>query len=286
MAEIQLFYIGTSKAKEIRMSGVPTYNWGSTGKWTKFKEPVANASKKVAYNKTAKSGHGATKYGGLGGVTKLGTTIPARAQKMIGGVSVTVDVRYYQRGYTIIKRTAALTRQKKMLKTTYTKDKPYQYQLQYKDKVTYSKSYSTYVNGTEYIYFADHYYNDSGTRVNTNGHLPHPSSISFSFADVRRNFESNANNNDNRDNKGKYVMSNVRSNVLTMNMTWTGLSGDDGSDLLDTLNPDNGQNYLIVQYLDPVKQKAKNGTFFAAARNVEKYPNGVFKEISVTLTEV
>lgn len=284
--ETQLFYIGTSKKKEIRMSGSVRYEWGNYGKWTKFKSPVAKSSKKIQYDKSTKNKAGASKFGGNGGVRVYGTSIPATATRTIGGVSVTVPVRYYQRGYTIIKRTSALKRQKKMLKTTYSKDKPYQYRLQYKDKPVYEAAYSQYVDGTEYIYFADHYYNDSGQSVSTTGHIRHPSEISFNYSDVRRNFESNANNSDNRDNKGKYVMSNVRSNVLKLTIKWTGLSGDEGSDLLDTLNPEGNKNYLVVQYLDPATQKVKNGTFFADARAVSKYGNGVFKEISVTLTEV
>ena len=41
-----------------------------------------------------------------------------------------------------------------------------------------------------------------------------------------------------------------------------------------------------VQYRDLATGKAKTGTFFAGDRAVEKYANGLYKEISVTLTEV
>lgn len=285
MAEVQLFFIGTSTKTEIRMSGAATYNWGSYGKWTKFRSPVAKSTKNVKYNKKTKSKAGASKYGGAGGVTKLGTSIPATARRTIGGVETTVDVRYYQRGYTIIKRTSALTKKKKMQKKVYSKDKPYQYRLQYKDKITYEKQYSQYADGVEYIYFADHYY-VGGERQEREGHLPHPSDISFQYSDVRKNFESNANNSESRDNKGKYVMSNVRTNIMTIQLTWTGLSAEEGAELLATLNPGRGKNYLIVQYWDPASQKAKNGTFYGDPRTIKKYPNGIFKEISVMLTEV
>lgn len=284
--EVQLFYIGTSKKKEIRMSGEASFNWGSYSKWKAFKSPVAKSSKKVAYDKKSKNKAGASKYGGVGGVTVLGTAIPATAQKMIGGVERTVDVRYYQRGYTIYKRTSSLKNQKKMLKKVYSKDKPYQFRLQYKDKVTYETAYSEYVDGVDYIYFADHYYDDQGQSVSTTGYMAHPCEVSMSYSDVRKNFESNANNNETRDNKGKYVLTNVRPNVMSMTLKWSGLSAADGADLLDTLNPDGDGKYLIVQYLDPAKRVAVNGTFFADTRNIQKFGNGIYKEITVTLTEV
>ena len=288
MAETQIFYIVTSDKDNITGSGQVTgYAWGSYGKWTKFKNPTPNSNKAVKYSKTAKSKAGKSKYGGVGGTTKWGTSIPATATRTIEGVPTTVDVRYYQRGYTIIKKTRAMTTSKKMQKTVYTASKPYQYRLQYKDKVKHEKAYSQYKDGTGlYIYFADHYYNDNGTRVNTSGHLPHPQEVSFSFADVRKNLELNANNNETRDNKGKFILRSVRPNVLTISLKWQGLSGEEGSDLLSVLNPGKGDKYLIVQYLDPIKRKWKNGTFYADARSVTKFHNGIFKEISVTLTEV
>lgn len=288
MAQTQLFYIGTSKKTEIRMDGQITYNWGSYGSWTKFKSPTKKSAKNVAYNKSTKNKAGASKYKGVGdNATHWGTRIPATATKTIGGVETTVQVRYYVRGYTIYTRTSALKKKKKMLKTIYDNaNHPYQYRLQYKDKATYEKAYSQYVDGTQYIYFSDNYYDDTGASIATSGHLPHPSDISFSYSDVRKNFESSANNSESRDNKGKYVLSNVRANIMTMQLTWTGLTSEQGTDLLAVLNPDSGKNYLIVQYLDPELNTYKNGTFYASERNVTKYPNGLYKEVTVTLTEV
>jgi len=281
-----IYFIATSKKKEIRSSGVPTYHWGSYSKWKKFKSPSAKSSKKVKYSKKAKNKKGKSKYGGTGGVTVHGSKIPATATKTIAGVETTVDVRYYVRGYTIYKRTSALKKDKKMLKKLFTKAYPYQYRLQYKDKVTYETSYSEYKDGKDYLYFGSYYFNDSGIKTYTTGHLPHPVDLQFQYLDIRKNFESNANNSESRDNKGKYVMRNVRSNVMSMTLTWAGLDKDEGADLIDTLNPDAGKNYLIVQYRDPATGKYKNGTFFASERNVTQYANGIFKEITVTLTEV
>lgn len=286
MAEAQLFFIGTSKKKEIRHTGVPTYNWGTYGSWTKFKTPSQKSKKNVKYNKTTKNKAGKSSGAKAGGGTHYGTAIPATKTITIDGYPVTVDVRYFQRGYTLYTRTKALTKKKKMIKTVYDNGShPYQYRIQLKDKVTYETAYSEYVDGVEYIYFADEYF-IGGVSYPTNGHLPHPVEVSFSYSDVRKNFESSANNSENRDNKGKYILTNVRANVLTINLVWRGLAGEEGADLLDTLNPEGGKNYLIVQYRDPVTQKAKNGTFFADSRTVEKYSNGIFKEITVTLTEV
>lgn len=291
MAEVQLFFIGTSKKKEIRSGGSITWQWNASdvGKWTKLKTPAAYSQKKVKYDKKAsatpgqETGWTATP---AGGVTIRGTFIPHTATRYVDGVSVTVEVRYKVRGYTIYQKTAALKSQKKMLRKVYTKAKPYQYKLQYKSKKEVEAAYSQYVDGTDYLYFADHYYDDSGVEQTREAWLPHPSDIGFSFADVRRNFESNANNSESRDNKGKYVMQNVRANVLTIDLVWTGLSADQGRDLVDSLNPDKDHPYLVVQYLDPITGKAKNGTFYADKRDVTKYANGVFKEIKVTLTEV
>lgn len=285
MAEVQLFFIGTSKKTEIRMSGQVTYHWGAYGKWTKFKSPVKKSAKNVKYNKKTKNKAGKSKYGNTGGRTVLGTKIPATATRTIGGVSVTVPVRYFVRGYTIYSKTEKLKKKKKMLRTIYTQTKPYQYRLQYKDKATYETAYSEYRDATQFVYFADHYYIGE-TMYTRSGHLPHPSDITFTYSDVRKNFESTANNSEQRDNKGKYVMKNVRSDIMTMQLTWTGLTADQGKNLLAILNPDSGQNYLIVQYLNPSSHKHKNGTFYASERNAKKYPDGHFKEITVTLTEV
>lgn len=82
------------------------------------------------------------------------------------------------------------------------------------------------------------------------------------------------------------MLKNVRANVLTLTLTWTGLSSLDGADLLSTLNPSADKPYLNIQYKDPATSKLKNGTFFADARAVTKYANGTYKEITVALTEV
>lgn len=290
MAETQLYFIGTSKIKEIRKGGEVKFQWGNYSGWKKFKSPNAASSKKVKYNKKTKNKVGNKKLGGNGGITKLGTHIPATAIRTISGVERTCDVRYYQRGYTIYTRTTKLKKEKKMLRKTYTSSKPYQYRLQYKDKAVVDKSYSEYIDGKEYVFFGDRYYNDKGEEIATTGHLPHPVTCDMTYSDVRKNFESSANNSESRDNSGSYVLSNVRANIVTLNLVWMGLSKDEGEDLLDTLNPSKNSKgkyeYLTVQYLDHATGKHKNGTFFADARSVSKYPNGYFKEISVTLTEV
>lgn len=288
--ETQLFYIGTSKIKEIRAGGSVTYEWGTYGDWTTFKSPVASSASNVTYNKNTKNAAGSAALGGNGGVTVLGTVIPATAIRTISGVERTCAVRYYKRGYTIYTRTSALKKKKKMKKTVYTAAKPYQYRLQYQDKPVVNADYSSYENGVEYIYFADHYY-DEGVSVATAGHIPHPVDVEFSYFDVRRNFDTSAaNNTDGRDNQGSYVLSNVRANLLNLTLKWNGLNSEEGAALLETLNPskdDNGEyDYLIVQYLDPVTNTPTNKTFFASDRNIVKYATGVYKEITVTLTEV
>lgn len=290
--ESQLFYIGTSKVKEIRRGGSVTFDWGAFGKWTDFKNPVANSTKKVQYNKNKKNHAGASAYGGVGGVTRLGSTIPATATRVIAGVERTCDVRYYVRGYTRYTRTTALKRDKKMKKTVYTKAKPFQYRLQYKDKPIVTTQYSAYVDGVDYIYFANQYYDAvAGVWVPTNGHLPHPQEVTFNYSDIRKNFDTTqANNSDGRDNKGSYILSNVRANVLTIQLKWAGLTSEAGADLIDTLNPTKDStgkyNYLTVQYLDPATNLPTNKTCFASDRSIIKYANGAYKEIAVTLTEV
>lgn len=287
MAEIQLYYIGTSKVKEIRQGGSIDFDWGSYDVWTNFNAPIKSSTTAVKYNKSTKNAVGSAVLVGPGGVTYAGTTIPAQVERLIDGVGRMCDVRFYRRPFTQYTRTAALKKKKKMSRTIYS---AYQYLLQYKDKPIVTKEYSTYENGVEYIYFADHYFADDGTRVNTEGHLLHPNDYALSYTDVTRNYNSEANNSDNRDNTGTYVLTNVRANVVTLQLRWQGLSAEDGADLLDTLNPSqdtSGQyNYLIVQYRDPATGVAKTGTFFAGERNVTKYPSGHFKEITVTLTEV
>lgn len=290
MPETQIYFIGTSKIKEIRVGGSVRFEWGSYGAWTKFKSPLKYSAKKITYNSSTKNKVGSQKYGGAGGVTKLGTYIPATATRTISGVQRVCEVRYYQRGYTIYTRTSALKKLKKMLKTVYTSSKPYQYRLQYKDKPVVDKAYSQYIDGKEYIYFDKYYYNDSGVLTKTPGHILHPQECELTYSDVHKNFESSANNNESRDNVGTYILSNVRANVVTLNLEWKGLAPEDGADLLDTLNPSKDTkgryNYLTVQYLDPATGKHKNGTFYAGDRKVKKYSNGYFASIAVTLTEV
>lgn len=283
----QLYYIGTSKVKEIRKGGeVTQLSWGAKSKWTKFSQP-STSKKEIKYKKGYKNGYSKVSAWAAGGVTKYGTNIPATAQRTVAGVERTCDVRYRMRKYTKYTRTSSQKSRKKCTRTIYTY---YVYQLQYKDVLTVQTDYSEYRDGIDYIYFADHYYDDEGESVPTTGHMMHPNDITVSYTDVRKNFEAQANNNDSRDNHGSYILANVRANVVTLNLTWHGLSEDDGTDLLDTLNPTRDTNgeypYLTVQYYDPATGKAKNGTFFAGDRAVTKYPNGVFKEISVTLTEV
>ena len=45
-------------------------------------------------------------------------------------------------------------------------------------------------------------------------------------------------------------------------------------------------NYLTVQYLDPVNNQPMTSIFYPSDRKIEKYGNGMYKSISVTLTEV
>lgn len=289
MGQPILLYIGTSKAKEIHSGGSVTWEWGSYGAWTKFKSPVTASTKYKPLNLTAKNKVGASKYGGMGGVTVLGSSIPATKPVVRDGVTYNVPVRYYQRGYTKYIKNLPAPLRLQMMKLVYTKDNPYQYRIQLKDKMVVDKTYSSYSDGYEYIYFADYYYNGS-TRVQTTGHMMHPREFTVSYSDVHRNLNQATNNQDGRDNKGNFVLSNVRANVVTLNMTWEGLSAEDGADLLDTLNPtktSSGQyNYLIVQFVNPATGRPVNKTFYASDRQAEQFANGHFRSISVTLTEV
>ena len=286
MTKPVITYIATSKAKEIRGEGIPTYHWDTTLPWTKFKSPVAYSNKKVKYDKTLKNKVGKSKYGGLGGGTHYGTYIPATKQVTIAGATVAVDVRYYQRGYTIYTRTSALKADKKMRKTTYTASKPYQYRIQLKDRVTYDRAYSQFVDGYDRIYFANFYYDGHG-RQTRNKHFAHPTEANITHSDIRRNQDtSNANNSDDRDNYGKYILKNVRTNVVSLDLKWEGLSASDGEDLLDTLSPTKKHPYLIVQYFNAIDGGYKNGTFYVSDRQIEMHPSGIFKSIEVTLTEV
>lgn len=282
-----LLYLATSKKKEIRAGGAVTrYEWGSYLSWTNFKSPVAYSNKKVKYDKTTKNKVGKSKYGGLGGSTHYGTYIPATKQVTIAGVTRTVDVRYYQRGYTKYTRTTELKKDKKMRKQVYTASKPYQYRLQLKDKPVYEKQYSQYVDGEDYIFFADFWYIGSVKYTRSN-HLPHPIAHNLTYFDVNRNQDTSAaNNSDERDNYGKYVLSKVRANVVQLELEWSGLELDDGRDLLDTLCPDKEHPYVIAQFYDSRLGYYRRATFYASERTAEQYSNGIYKSIKVTLTEV
>lgn len=289
--EAQLFYMGTSKILEIRKGGPVTFEWGSYGPWTKLKKPVASKTKSVKYSKSKKNKEGRPSGFKAGGVKVCDTSIPATAQRTIDGVERTCAVQYQVRGYTIYSRTAALKKKRKMKCVIYTREKPYQYRLQYEDKANPVKEYSTYVDSEAIFFFADHYFDGSGNRANAPSHLPHPCECSLTYSDVRRNFESSANNSDGRDNSGSYVLSNVRANVVTLTLKWAGVTAEEGEAILQILNPSKNTkgeyNYITVQYRDPATGKPKNGTFFASnERSIVKYPNGVFKEISVSLMEV
>lgn len=292
MAQIELFYIGTSKIREIRSGGSVTWAWGGTSDWIKFKSPTVQ-KKTIKYKKSLKNGHDAVKNAtgwtttGSGGVTKYGTHIPHTATRTIDGVERTVEVRYRMRKYFKYTRTAAQKKKNKCTKETYTY---YTYQLQYKDKPVVETEYSKYVDGIQYVYFGDHYFDDNGQSVQTEGHLRHPVEFQLAYSDVHKNFNSSANNSESRDNKGYYVLSNVRANLVTIELKWTGLDEESGRALIDILNPQkdtsNNYPYLTVQYRDMATGEHKNGTFYPGNRVVTKFSNGVYKEISVTLTEV
>lgn len=291
MSTPRLFYIGTSKIKEIRKgASITGYDWGTWGSWTNFKKPVAAQTSKVKFSSTATSKVGSEKYGGLGqGKAVLGTVIPKTASRIISGIEKPdCEVCYYQRGYTEYEKTPKLTKDKKMIKRVYTKDKPKQYRLRYKDKPLTVASYSEYIDGIDYIYFANHYYLNE-EQVPVADHLPHPTEFKVRYSDVRRNLESTANNSE-RDNSGSYVFTNVRANIVTLEILWDGLPPEQAADLLDTLNPSKDTkgkyNYLQVQYLDPAQNKVLNKVFFASDRACEAISNGWLRSISVTLTEV
>lgn len=289
--EAQLLYLGTSKVLEIRKGGSVSFTWGTTNSWTKLKSPVASKTASVKYNKSTSNKAGSASGYKTGGVTVCGTSIPKTVTRTISGVERTCDVRYQVRGYTIYSRTSALKKKNKMKRTTYTTSKPYQYRTQYADKAVVDKTYSTYEDAMQIFFFADYYLDDNGNEVKTENHLPHPVDVSLSYSDVRRNFESSANNSDGRDNSGSYVMSNVRANVVTLTLGWKGIPEEYGEMILQVLNPTKNTkgayNYVTAQYLDPATGNIKNGTFFAnSERTVTKYPDGTFKEITVTLMEV
>lgn len=296
MAEAQILYMGTSKVLEIRKGGEAEMTWDGLGKWTNLKTPGKGTTKKVKYSKKTKSGYhksGTSGWSAGDGKEHWGTKMPKTATRTVNGVERTCDVRYRVRGWKKYQKTAALKKENKMKRTSYTKEQPYQYQLQYKDKVVPDTTYSEYKDVEVVFFFADHYYDDAGEMVYTTDHIRHPSGCNMSYSDVRRNLDtSNSIASDGRDNSGSYVLSNVRANVLTLELTWTGVEEEKGETILQILNPSKNsknkyENYITVQYLDPATGTAKNSTFYAdGARNVSKYPDGTFKEISATLVEV
>lgn len=284
-----LLYVGTSKQKAIRGSGVRTLHWGGYSKWVKLKKPVAKKTVKVAYDKKTKDKVGTQTYWGVGdGNVHYGTRFPATASRPIEGVYEPVDVRVYVKGATIITRTSALKAQKKMKKSVFSgRTNPYYYRLQYKDKATYNSNYSRYADGTSYINFWEYYYDDNGEIIPTDGKMLHPQTCNITYFDVDKNFDaSKANNNSGRDNKGTLVMKKVRCNLVEMELEWSGLSAEDGDYLLDTLNPDTTHPYVVIQYIDPSTNSPRNATCYASERRIEKYPSGHYKSLSVTLTEV
>ena len=299
MTETQLFFLAGSGVKEIRKGGtVTSWGWGSAGRWAKLKDPKKSSYKKVKYNKKNKSKAGKVSGWKLGSNnTVCGTVMPKSAVRQVDGVERTVDVRYRVRGYTFYSKKKKVKKKSVQYKTTYTTAKPYQYQLQYKDKPSVATTYSTFkdTDGKYYAYFSPVYY-DGDTQVSSPSRMKHPTSVNVTYGEVRKNLNSTANNNESRDNSGTYVYTNVRSNIVTLELEWAGLNPEEGQELLNVLNATNTytgvnettlkNNYIIAQYLDPQTGKAKNGTFYPSDRKVEKYPNGMYKTVSVTLTEV
>ncbi len=303
MAETELYYIAGSGVKEIRKGGkVTSWDWNSTGSWTKLKSPTKASYKKVKYRKKNKSKAATTtSKWKSGGVTVAGTWMPKTATRAVDGVEREVEVRYRVKGYTSYskKKSKGKGKNKKyyQYKTTYTVSKPYYYQLQYKDKAVTSTNYSSYsdTDGKFYAYFSNTYYNGDVAKKSPS-RMKHPTKFNVTYSEVRKNLNSSANNSDSRDNSGNYVFTNVRSNIVSLELEWTGLKPEEGQELLGVLNLTNtykGENgttlkntYIIAQYLDPQTGKPKNGTFYASDRKVEKYPNGMYKTVSVTLTEV
>ena len=303
MAETQIFYIGGSGVSEVRKGGaVTSWAWGAQTAWTKLKKPVRASAKKVKYSKSAKGGKRGTAGKWKQSKTNVeiaGTTIPATAVRQIDGVERTVEVRYCLAGTVTYSKPKSLRKgkKKKMYKYTYNNTtKPYFYKLQYRDKPITTTTYTTYdeVEGRTYAYFGDVFYSGEAATPSPSK-IHHPTKVAVTYAEIRKNLESTANNNDSRDNSGKYVFTNVRSNVVTIELEWSGLPEEEGLELLEVLNKtkslktngmDLQNNYLVAQYLDPQTGKAKNGVFFPSDRKVEKNHSGGYETISVTLTEV
>lgn len=305
MTTTQLYYIAGSGVKEIRKGAtVTSWDWDGTGSWTKLKSPKRATYKKVKYKKNNKSKPtgSASAWKKATGNTEAGTVMPSTASRTVDGVERQVEVRYRLRGHTAYggKKSKGKGKKKKyyQYKTTYTVAKPYWYQLQYKDKPVTSTTYSTYTDtdGKYYAYFSDVYYDDKGTARRSPSRMSHPTTFKATFSEVRKNLNSSANNSDSRDNSGSYVFTNVRANIVTLELEWTGLEAEEGVELMNVLNltktykGENGttlkNNYLIAQYLDPQTGAPKNGTFYPSDRKIEMYSNGMYKTVSVTLTEV
>lgn len=286
MAETQIYAIGTSSAVNIASGGETTYKWGTYSPWFNFKKPVAASTKKMKLDskKLKKATKGASKLVGLGeDKTVYGTKIPKTAQAIIDGAEHTVRVRYQQRGYTIYKKID----KKHMKKMVYTKDKPYQYRLQYENKKDETTKYSEYKDDVRYIFFDNHYYDDDlETEIDTVEHLPHPQTCDFSYYDVVRNLDTSTSiASDGRDNKGSYALSFVRPNVVSLDLKWEGVTEEQGMEIIGTLNPTTKEKYIRIQYLDPATTKVKNGIFVVGERTIKKYPNGAFKEIACKVVE-
>lgn len=313
--ETQLYYIGASGIPEILgQASIKSWERGSADSWTRV-SGVSVTGKKVKYKKSA-SWHN-SKYKcseeQTGGKYIPGSNnkvwIPATATKTVEGVERTVVVKYQVRGGYTYKRTKALKKKSKMLRYDYTYAKPYQYRKVYYDNPVKEMEYITVEGSKFYTYFADIYYpkwakDKNGTitigdSAATPNHITHPSSVNVTFSDVNKNLNTdNANNNSSRDNKGTYVYTIVRANICTMELTWTGLSSAEGMELMAVLNSNERykaqagttqstyNNYLTVQYLDPVNNQPMTSIFYPSDRKIEKYGNGMYKSISVTLTEV
>lgn len=302
MAKTQLYFIGASKAKEIRSGGeIIDWSWNNVGDWTSVKSPTKASAKKVKYSKNNKSkawtSQSAWRAGGVQ-IPGCSTTVPATESRTIDGVTRTVDVRYRVRGRTEYGKKSG-TKQNKI---TYDNNKhPYYYQKQYRDKPIVSDEYSTYseLDDKRYIYFAALYYDDTDeTWKDSPTRLPHPQSYKLTFSDVNKNLDSSANNSSNRDNSGSYVYTNVRANIRTIELEWEGLSEDQGASLLNVLNATNSyeaetnngmqltNTYLLVEFWNPQTSAPEIGTFYPSDRAVEYYSQGAFSKISITLTEV
>ncbi len=304
--ETQLYYIGASGVQEIRKGGaIIGWEWGTYGDWKSCAKPVAAKTQKVRYKSSAKSSNRGTASGWnfpTKQVTVGGSTINPTATRTIDGVERTVEVAYRTAGRTTYSKPKSLKKKKKMYKYTYTQAKPYYYQVRYKDTPKVETSYSVYqpTEDKTYVYFADMFFTEDSTKELTVSNtspkkMMHPTTVDISFSDVRKNLDSSANNSDSRDNSGSYVFTNVRSNIVTLELEWTGLDSAAGQELVTVLNQtqsikNNGMKienmYLVVQYLDPQSGNIKNGTFYPSDRKVTKYGNGMYKSVSVTLTEV